>query len=152
MPEIVAKAGMSIRKPAEIVFGAFIDPTVTTHFWFTKSSGRLEKGQTVRWTWEMYGMSTEVQAVEIEKDRRILVEWSHYGKSCIEWIFTARGPEETFVSVRNWGFKGSADEQWEAALGSTEGFALMLAGLKSWLEHGIALRLVHDRFPEARVA
>jgi uncharacterized protein YndB with AHSA1/START domain len=100
----------------------------------------------------MYGMSTEVQVLEVEQDRRILVEWLHYGKSCVEWIFTSRSPEETFVSVRNWGFKGSVDEQWEAALGSTEGFALMLAGLKAWLEHGITPNLVYDRFPEARVA
>jgi catechol 2,3-dioxygenase-like lactoylglutathione lyase family enzyme len=33
---------MLIRKPAAEVFEAFVDPDVTTHFWFTKGSGRLE--------------------------------------------------------------------------------------------------------------
>jgi uncharacterized protein YndB with AHSA1/START domain len=35
----VAKTGMLIRKPVAEVFEAFLDPDVTTKFWFTKSSG-----------------------------------------------------------------------------------------------------------------
>jgi uncharacterized protein YndB with AHSA1/START domain len=35
------EAQMLIRKPAETVFQAFIDPKITTNFWFTKSSGLL---------------------------------------------------------------------------------------------------------------
>jgi hypothetical protein len=34
----VAKTGMLIRRPVAEVFAAFIDPGVTTKFWFTKSS------------------------------------------------------------------------------------------------------------------
>jgi uncharacterized protein YndB with AHSA1/START domain len=37
-----AEAQMLIRRPAEVVFEAFIDPEQTKHFWFTKGSGRLE--------------------------------------------------------------------------------------------------------------
>jgi uncharacterized protein YndB with AHSA1/START domain len=40
----VAKAEMLIRKPVAEVFEAFIDPAITTKFWFTKGSGRLEPG------------------------------------------------------------------------------------------------------------
>jgi hypothetical protein len=32
--------------------------------------------------------------------------------------------------------------------GSTEGFSLVLAGLKAFLEHNIRLNLVADRFPK----
>ena len=38
--ELVAKAEMLIRKPVAEVFEAFVDPAITTQFWFTKSSGR----------------------------------------------------------------------------------------------------------------
>jgi hypothetical protein len=31
---------------------------------------------------------------------------------------------------------------------STQGFALTLAGLKAFLEHGVRLELVRDRYPE----
>jgi uncharacterized protein YndB with AHSA1/START domain len=53
----VAKAQMLIRRPVATVFDAFVDPAVTTKFWFTKSSGRLEPGKDLRWDWEMYGAS-----------------------------------------------------------------------------------------------
>ena len=54
----VAKAAMLIRKPVAQVFEAFIDPAITTKFWFTKSTGRLEPGKHITWTWEMYDIST----------------------------------------------------------------------------------------------
>lgn len=42
-----AKAEMLIRKPIAEVFEAFINPEITTKFWFTKSTGRLEAGKQV---------------------------------------------------------------------------------------------------------
>ncbi len=36
----VVKAEMLIRRPVAVVFEAFIDPTITSKFWFTKGSGR----------------------------------------------------------------------------------------------------------------
>jgi uncharacterized protein YndB with AHSA1/START domain len=45
----VVKTGMLIRKPPAAVFEAFADPAITTRFWFTDSTGRLETGRTVRW-------------------------------------------------------------------------------------------------------
>ena len=36
------KTGMLIRKPAAAVFEAFVNPDITTKFWFTKSSGKLQ--------------------------------------------------------------------------------------------------------------
>lgn len=40
--QICVEAQMLIRKPVEQVFRAFIDPAITVHFWFNKSSGKLE--------------------------------------------------------------------------------------------------------------
>ena len=56
----IAKTGMLIRRPVADVFETFIDPAVTTKFWFPKSSGRLEAGKQVKWEWEMYEVSTQV--------------------------------------------------------------------------------------------
>ena len=61
-----AKAQMLIRKPVREVFEAFIDPAITSKFWFTKGSGRLEAGTTVHWEWEMYNISVPVDVKEIE--------------------------------------------------------------------------------------
>ncbi len=75
----VAKAEMLIRKPVAEVFEAFINPEITTKFWFTKSSRRLEVGKQVTWTWEMYNASTQVTVKDVEQNKRILIEWSGYG-------------------------------------------------------------------------
>lgn len=145
---MIAKTEMLIRRPVAEVFEAFVDPAVTTRFWFTKSSGRLEAGKQVRWEWEMYDASTDVDVKEIEPNQRILVEWMDTGgPTMIEWIFTARADNTTFVSITNRGFHGSMEEIAHQAVASTEGFTFVLAGLKALLEHNINLNLIADRFP-----
>src|ERR1041385_4107421 len=107
----VAKAAMLIRRPASGVFESFIDPTVTSKFWFTKSTGRLEPGKHVTWTWEMYDVSIEVDVKEIEVNKRILVEWGNYGAmTAVEWIFTPYGDDATYVTITNSGFQGDGDK------------------------------------------
>jgi uncharacterized protein YndB with AHSA1/START domain len=65
-----AKTAMLIRRPVAEVFQAFIDPAVTTKFWFTRSTGRLEAGKQVEWIWEMYDKSTRVVVRTIDPNRR----------------------------------------------------------------------------------
>lgn len=147
--EPVAKSEMLIRRPVAEVFEAFINPAITSRFWFTKGSARLEAGKEVQWDWEMYNFSVPVRVKEVEQNKRIVVEWDAYeDPSTIEWVFTARPDNTTFVSITNSGFGGTPDEAVKKALDSTEGFTFVLAGLKAWLEHGIELNLVRDRFPE----
>jgi uncharacterized protein YndB with AHSA1/START domain len=145
-----AKAEMLIRKPVAEVFEAFVDPAVTSKFWFTKGSGRLEAGKLIKWDWEMYGHSEQVTVKAIEKNKRILIEWpGHVTPTTVEWVFTPRADNTTFVSITNTGFSGDGDEMVKQALDSTEGFALVLSGLKALLEHNVILNLVPDRFPDA---
>lgn len=147
-----AKAFMLIRRPAAEVFDAFIDPAITSRFWFSKSSGRLEAGKQVRWEWEMYGVSTTADVKAIEANRRILIEWDGPDSpTLVEWTFELKGDNQTFVTIENWGFSGDADKIVALALDSQGGFHLVLAGLKAWLEHGIELNLVADHAPDAIV-
>lgn len=147
----VASAGMLIRRPVAEVFRAFADPSVTTRFWFTDSTGALEAGAVVDWTWAMYGASTEVVVKAVEPDRRILIDWdTRAAPTEVEWLFEARG-DHTWVTVENRGFPDDADGV-AKALDSTGGFALVLAGAKIWLEHGIEPRFVVDRHPDHHAA
>lgn len=144
-----AKAGMLIRRPVAEVFEAFVEPSITTKFWFTGSSGRLEAGKHVRWEWEMYGVSTSVEVKAIEKDTRIVIEWEGaHGPTSVTFTFTSLTDDTTFVGIVNDGFGGSGDEAVAEAIDSAGGFALVLAGLKALLEHGVRLNLVPDRFPK----
>lgn len=142
---------MLVRRPIDDVFNAFVDPAVTTRFWFTGSSGRLEPGAKVTWEWEMYGVSAEVHVRAIERPSRILIEWDD-PPTTVEWQFTSLGAEATLVQITNTGFQGAEEEVVGMALDSMGGFSLVLAALKAWLEHGIALNLVADRNPEALVS
>ena len=152
MHDPVAKAQMLIRKPAAQVFEALVDPAITSRFWFSRGSGRLEAGKQVRWEWEMYGFSTTVDVKAIEKNKRILIEWSGPDHpTSVEWTFEPRGEDQTFVTVKNWGFRGDADKIVAEAMNSTGGFSFVLAGLKAWLEHGIELKLIEDHAPSALV-
>src|SRR5947207_13820892 len=86
-----AKTGMLIRKPAAEVFEAFVNPEITTKFWFTKSSGRLEVGRQVRWDWEMYGVSIPVTAKVVDPHKRLVIEWQGYsGPTTVEWLFASQ--------------------------------------------------------------
>ncbi|MDQ3248315.1 MAG: SRPBCC family protein [Chloroflexota bacterium] len=150
----IAKAEMMIRRPVAEVFAAFVDPAVTTQFWFTKSSGRLETGETVQWDWEMYGVSDQVSVKAVETNKHILIEWSADGgaagtRTQVEWQFISRPDDTTFVSIANSGFVGDGDAVVRQAMESAGGFALVLAGAKAWLEHNINLNLVADHQPDA---
>ena len=145
----VANAGMLIRKPVAEVFEAFVDPAITSRFWFSHGSARLQAGRQVRWDWQMYDVSMQVAVKAVEQDRRIFIEWgSPDAATTVEWQFTARPDHTTFVDITNRGFQGNGDEMVKQALDSTGGFVLVLAGAKAFLEHGIALNLVADRFPD----
>lgn len=146
---VKAEAAMLVRRPVTEVFEAFIDPEITTKFWFTKSSGRLKAGKQVTWEWKMYGASAQVKVKDIVKNQRILIEWSGYGiPNTVEWIFTPYGNDATFVTITNAGFQGSDDEIVQQALDSKGGFTWLLAGLKALLEYDVKLNLTADAHPK----
>ena len=145
----VVKTGMLIRRPVAEVFEAFVNPEITSQFWFTRGSGRLEAGKQVQWEWEMYGVSAPVDVKAVDPNWRIVIEWpDQNGPTTVEWRFTPHGEGATFVSITNTGFTGSGDELVKQATDSTQGFSLVLAGLKAFMEHNVRLNLVADRYPE----
>jgi len=63
------KAEMLIRKPVAKVFEAFVDPAITTKFWFTKAAEGLELANNPL-GWEMYDVSVQVTLKAIEQNKR----------------------------------------------------------------------------------
>jgi uncharacterized protein YndB with AHSA1/START domain len=145
----IVEAQMLVRRPAAEVFNAFTDPDVTTKFWFTKSSGKLEEGKEVTWWWEMYGVSAQVLVKEITPHSRIVIEWGEPATT-VEFNFEAFTGDTTHVVIRNHGFHQTGDELIQAIKDNTGGFTTVVDGLKAWLEHGIQLNLVADKFPAKR--
>ncbi|MDH4107619.1 MAG: SRPBCC family protein [Gammaproteobacteria bacterium] len=145
--EPVARTQMLIRRPVAEVFEAFVDPAVTSRFWFSRGSDRLRQGQTITWHWDMYGFSVPVRVTALEPNSGIRIEWP----TPVEWQFTPRGDDATFVVITASGFDGTDDQKVARAVDSMGGFSFALAACKAWLEHGVELNIVADHSPDQHV-
>ena len=143
----IVECQMMIRKPISEVFQAIVDPGITTKFWFTKSSGKLEKGKTVTWEWEMYGVADEIKVLELVPNKKIGIEWDN-PTTKVDFEFSELSEQMTYVTIKNYGFHQTGNELIEAIKNNTGGFTTVLDGLKAYLEFGIELNLVRDKFPQ----
>lgn len=143
----IVKAQMLIRRPAEDVFEAFMDPEITRNFWFTKSSGRLEAGKAFTWEWEVHNVSAIVNVKEIVANERILIEWDQ-PPTTVDFEFKRLGEDRTYVTIRNYGFRNPEEDLPALFNDLAGGFTSVLDGLKAYLEHGINLNLIADKFPK----
>ncbi|BAP31794.1 activator of Hsp90 ATPase 1 family protein [Chryseobacterium sp. StRB126] len=143
--DVYVEAQMLIRKPIEDVFEAFINPEVTTNFWFTKSTGKLEEGKTVTWEWEMYGVKNVVNVHRIIPNQLIKTEWRVPSLN-VDYEFKTM-EKGTLVVIKSYGFSQTGEELLRQINDNTGGFTTVLDGCKAYLEHGINLRLIEDKFP-----
>lgn len=141
----VVETQMLIRKPAAVVYEAFVDPNITANFWFTNGSARLETGKTITWEWSMYGVSTSVLVKEMVPTEHIIIEWGDPATT-VEFIFKTLDANRTYVVIKNYGFTQSGNELIRTIIDVTGGFTTVLDGLKAYLEHGINLQLIADKF------
>jgi uncharacterized protein YndB with AHSA1/START domain len=141
-------AQMTIRRPASEVYQAFINPEITKHFWFTDSTGPLEINKTVTWEWKMYGVSAESTATELIPNKLIKMKWEGGGETTVEFHFISISPSVTYLSIKHYGFHQEGKELQTAVIDSTGGFNMVLAGCKAWLEQGININLIVDKYPK----
>lgn len=137
---------MMIRKPISDVFEAFVNPDITTNFWFTKSTGRLEQGKRVTWYWEMYNVSSEVDIKVVEHNTLITIDWGE-PKTSVDFKFSAIKADETLVIISAGGYTQTGEDLYAVINDNTGGFTTVLDGCKAYLEHGINLNLIADKFP-----
>jgi len=143
--KIFVQAQMLIRRPIQEVFEAFINPEITTNFWFTKSSGKLEEGKTITWEWEMYGAKSEVKVLQIIPNQLIKTEWGLFSNN-VDYEFKEM-EKGTLVIIKSYGYPETGDELLSVINDNTGSFTTVLDGCKAYLEHGINLRLIEDKFP-----
>ncbi len=139
----MATASMVIRRPIKQVYAAFIDPAITTKFWFSRASGPLETGKTISWHWDHYNLSCDVYVKSLRPNQQIDIEWP----TPVVWEFYPQPENATYVRIKAYDFTGDEDQQMAQALDSTEGFNLVIASCKAYLEYGIELNAVNDKKP-----
>lgn len=144
--KIFVQAQMLIRKPIHEVFEAFINPEITTNFWFTKSTGKLEEGKIITWEWEMYDAKSEVKVLLIIPNKLIKTEWGLFSNN-VDYEFKEM-EKGTLVIIKSYGYSEKGDELLSVINDNTGGFTTVLDGCKAYLEHGINLKLIEDKFPQ----
>lgn len=149
IPRVTAQ--MLIRRPVAEVYNAFADPAVSGYFWFTHGSDVLEKGKTVTWTWEMYNISTSVYVREAIPGKKIAIDWGEPA-TYVDFEFRDLQDQTTYVVITHYGFDVSGNALVKQVADSAGGFTTVLDGLKAYLERGLLLNLIADKFPENAAA
>lgn len=137
---------MLIRNPVQEVFEAFIDPEVTQRFWFNSSTGKLEQGKTVTWSWDKYQVDTQVKVLRIIENKLIQIVWGE-PRSTVDFIFEEISPDKTYLKIRNYDIPLQGAELIAFIIDATGGFTTVIDNLKAYLERGLTLNLIEDKFP-----
>lgn len=95
----------------------------------------------------MYNVSANVLVKELEPNRRIVIEWGEPATT-VEFHFQRLSDGTTYVRITESGYLATGDELLQIIKDSTGGFTTVLDGLKAYLEHGINLNLIADKFPK----
>lgn len=143
---VIIETQMMIRQPVRQVFNAFIDPEMTTRFWFSSSTGKLQQDATLIWSWDKYQVSAKVSVTSIIPDQLIRIQWGE-PSTTVDFIFEALNDTQTYLKIQNYNIPLQGDELLAFVIDSTGGFTTVLDSLKAYLDYGIQLNLVHDKYP-----
>jgi uncharacterized protein YndB with AHSA1/START domain len=124
--------GMLVRRRPDEVLEALADPSVTTRFWYTKSTGRMAEGAELTWAWDMYDVSARIWVEEVRPGELIRFRWDGYDPAHPTTVRFEFGPYPggtTYLRI------------------TETGFTFLLSALKAALEHDITLRVTMDAHP-----
>ena len=84
--KIKAKVQMGILKPAGLIFEAIVDPEQMKQYFISGSTGRMESGKTLTWTWDDFDAEHQIKIGKIEKDKTVSFEWNgSEGRRALKW-------------------------------------------------------------------
>ncbi len=138
---IKAKVQMGILKTAHEVFEAIVNPDKMNKYFISTSTGRMEGGKTLTWSWEDFNAVHEVKIKNVEKDKLISFTWEGSGVECLVVItLETKNENQTLVKITesDWpsDFQGAT-----RCMGQVEGWTHFLCCLKAYLEYGMNLRV-----------
>ena len=148
-----------IQRPVAEVFDAVYDPRRLSGYFTTGgSSGPLDPGKTVLWTFDDTGSQPVTVPVTVRrtvKDSRIEFSWAaseglydpktgavpHPGgyDTAVEMTFEALGERETLVRIAEGDWRDT-EGGLQGSYGNCQGWMNMSCCLKAYLEYGINLR------------
>ncbi|CAL68535.1 SRPBCC family protein [Christiangramia forsetii] len=142
MKELEIKAALQIRKTAQEVFEAIVDPEKMSHYFISESTGKMEEGISVTWKFpEFEDMEVPVRVIKTTAPKLIIFEWEGAKDELLQVKITLEEKPNNSTLVKITEGKMQATEEGIVWYGrNTEGWANFLACLKAYLEFGINLR------------
>ena len=138
-----------ISNPIDEVFEAVVNPKQLSKYFTTgNASGRLKTGVTVYWGFHEFPDPYPVQVVEVEKNRRIILQWEadDSGKdgqenytTTVTMRFEDLEGKRTLVSIAEEGWRETPAVQ-KASYNNCMGWSQMICAMKAYLEFDINLR------------
>ena len=154
------KVSARIAKPVAEVFEAIVNPDHLSQYFTTGGAkGRLETGATVTWDFHDFPGAFPVHVVEVEPERRIVLQWEatdcaseangaaqdgaaqpdSYNTTVTMTFEPLDSGRRTLVSIAEEGWRRTP-EGLKSSYGNCQGWMQMACSMKAWLEHGINLR------------
>lgn len=134
--ELTASFEMGIQKSPLEVTEAIVNGKMMAGYFLKESSGRMEVGKTVMWTFPEFPESFPVKVQEVIPGKLIRFIWDP--KSCVR-IDIREEKEGTVVKVTETGYSDD-EEGIKWAVRQAGGWGSFLTALKAYLEYGINLR------------
>lgn len=137
-----------ISRPVEEVFEAVVNPEKLSGYFTTGGAkGRLETGAMVSWDFHDFPGAFPVKVVEVESNRRIVLEWrgddsdgeAGGHNTRVTMRFEPLQDGRTLVSIAEEGFRDTEGGR-KASYGNCSGWMQVICAMKAYLEHGINLR------------
>lgn len=134
-----------VSRPVDEVFEAVVNPGHLSQYFTTGGAeGRLETGAAVTWDFHDFPGAFPVTVVEVEKNKRIILEWDSDDRAdkystTVTMRFEDLGDGRTLVSIAEEGWRETPTGL-KASYGNCMGWSQMICAMKAWVEHGINLR------------
>lgn len=135
--KLICQATIQIQKPIHEVFENIVDPDKMTRYFIGTSSGRMESGAELIWTFPEFDEKCPVSDIQLISEKLIEFKWDV--GTIVKIELKEQSDKSTLVRVTEDGKENDvAGLKWFA--GNTEGWANFLACLKAFSEYGINLR------------
>ncbi|SOC09494.1 uncharacterized protein YndB with AHSA1/START domain [Ureibacillus xyleni] len=126
---------MSILKPANEVFEAFVNPLKIGNFWFSSSSERWEQGKTITLRYKEYDYDGLIKIQKVILNEKIVFEDETNHIVTIQ--LNEQTPSHTIIEITEEGFNENEPDLIDQLIDNKEGWVYMMTCLKAYLEFGV---------------
>lgn len=141
MEALEIQLSIQIGRSQRWIFDAITEPEKMSSYFISHASGRMEEGETLRWTFRESPESFPVKILKLRPPENVIFEWdgAEGYKTTVEIVLEKISDNQTLVKLTEGKMEASeAGIKWFG--GNSGGWMNFLDCLKAYTEYGINLR------------